>query len=80
MLSKNIIREELIYYNKKMEQLYNLYEERSYALDLYNTAIEKSEPEEIVITKIYLETIEKKLILLQDETLILDKLNKMIIK
>lgn len=80
MLSKNIIKEELIHYNKKMEQLYNMYEERSYALDLYNIAVEKSDKKEILITKIYLETIEQKLILLQEETIILDKLNKMLIK
>ena len=75
-ITNNIIKEEKEYYNQKVDDLFNLYEERSNALNLYNIAIENDNNQEIILAEIYLHKIEEKLNSAQEEALLLEKLVK----
>ena len=81
MINNNINyikKEENIYYNKKIDELYNMYEERSYQLDLYNTAINSCNNEEILLRENSLKNIEEKLKIAQEEAIMLEQLIKML--
>jgi hypothetical protein len=77
-ITNNVIKEEKEYYNQKVDDLFNLYEDRSNALDLYNIALENYSEKEIILAKIYLHKIEEQLNSVQEEALLLEKLVKMI--
>jgi hypothetical protein len=77
-ITNNIVKEEKEYYNKKVDDLFNLYEDRSNALNLYNIATENDNKKEIILAEIYLNKIEEKLNLVQEEALLLEKVIKML--
>lgn len=77
-ITNNIIKEEKEYYNQKVDDLFNLYEERSNALNLYNIAIENDNNQEIILAEIYLHKIEEQLNLAHEEALLLEKVIKML--
>jgi hypothetical protein len=77
-ITNNIIKEEKEYYNKKVDDLFNLYEDRSNALNLYNIATENDNKKEIILAEIYLNKIEEKLNSVQEEALLLEKVIKML--
>ena len=77
-ITNNIIKEEKKYYNKKVDDLFNLYEERSNALNLYNIATENDNNQEIILAEIYLHKIEEQLNLAHEEALLLEKVIKML--
>lgn len=77
-ITNNIIKEEKEYYNKKVDDLFNLYEERSNALNLYNIALENYSEKEIILAENYLHKIEEQLNSVQEEALLLEKLVKLL--
>ena len=77
-ITNNMIKEEKEYYNKKVDDLFNLYEERSNALNLYNIALENYSEKEIILAENYLRKIEEQLNLAHEEALLLEKVIKML--